>query len=52
VVTRDVEPYTVVAGQPARVIRRLQRPVSKEEQAAAAEVAAATVAEERGQQQP
>lgn len=26
VVTRDVEPYTVVAGTPARVIRRLQRP--------------------------
>ncbi|KAL4437008.1 hypothetical protein ABPG75_004147 [Micractinium tetrahymenae] len=26
VVTRDVEPYTVVAGSPARVIRRLQRP--------------------------
>ena len=26
VVTRDGEPYTVVAGSPARVIRRLQRP--------------------------
>lgn len=25
VVTRDVEPYTVVAGNPARVIRRLER---------------------------
>lgn len=26
VVTKDVEPYTVVAGNPARVIRRLQPP--------------------------
>jgi acetyltransferase-like isoleucine patch superfamily enzyme len=28
VVTRDVEPWTVVAGNPARVIRQLERPVS------------------------
>jgi maltose O-acetyltransferase len=26
VVTKDVEPYVVVAGNPARVIRRLERP--------------------------
>jgi acetyltransferase-like isoleucine patch superfamily enzyme len=26
VVTRSVEPYVVVAGNPARVIRRLERP--------------------------
>jgi acetyltransferase-like isoleucine patch superfamily enzyme len=28
VVTRDVEPWTVVAGNPARVIRQLERPAS------------------------
>ena len=26
VVTKDVEPYTVVAGNPARVIRKLEKP--------------------------
>ena len=26
VVTKDVEPYVVVAGNPARVIRRLEKP--------------------------
>ena len=26
VVTKDVEPWTVVAGNPARVIRKIQKP--------------------------
>lgn len=26
VVTKDVEPYVVVAGNPARVVRRLEKP--------------------------
>lgn len=38
VVTKDVEPYTVVAGNPAKVIRRLER---HEEAGAAAAAAAA-----------
>ncbi|PSC67235.1 maltose O-acetyltransferase [Micractinium conductrix] len=41
VVTRDVEPYVVVAGSPAKVIRRLARPVDGEAAAAAAAAAAA-----------
>ena len=28
VVTKSVEPYVVVAGNPARVIRRLERPAN------------------------
>jgi acetyltransferase-like isoleucine patch superfamily enzyme len=30
VVTKDVEPYTVVGGSPARVIKRLPRPDGKQ----------------------
>lgn len=33
VVTRDVEAYTVVAGNPAKVIRRLERPAANGEDA-------------------
>ena len=36
VVTKDVEPYVVVAGNPARVIRRLEKPLDKEAKEAAA----------------
>lgn len=32
VVTRDVQPYTVVAGNPAKVIRRLERPAEQQQQ--------------------
>ena len=45
VVLRDVEPYTIVAGNPARVLRRIQRPdEAGSEQAAPEEGAAGDVA--------
>lgn len=47
VVTRDVEPYTVVAGSPARVIRRLPRP-NADGQAGENGAAGAAAAEHRG----
>ncbi|KXZ51720.1 hypothetical protein GPECTOR_11g168 [Gonium pectorale] len=41
VVTRDVAPFTVVAGNPARLIRRLERPLGPEGAAVAAAEAGA-----------
>jgi maltose O-acetyltransferase len=32
VVTKDVEPYTVVAGNPARVIKKLEKAAADEQQ--------------------
>ncbi|KAI3433795.1 hypothetical protein D9Q98_003600 [Chlorella vulgaris] len=42
VVTKDVEPYTVVAGSPARLIRRLPRPDGDKPGTASATLTAAT----------